>query len=339
FHFDGVLPGRYRMTGNLTGFPNVVREVVVTDQPMAGIERPFPAFALTGRVLLDDGSAFPDIQRLSGVAVSSSANDISLDIDDMGRFKAVLKYGEYRFYVENLPDDYVIRSITAGTADLLKETIKVDAITAVNVDVRMARKTDASSPNGGSTAGRVLGKLIDFDGGKSSAESVQICCTSSGPVKQFSSRVRPDGSFEVSGIPAGSYTAEVMGPVPVFVVNPNVDVGPQGATLRLMTAEQLIPLLVRIQTENPDLLTGLHMSVTLTSASGVEPIVWEFEEDGIAQPSVPGGRSYAVGLLNVPDGFVVKSISSDDDGDLLHGKRLNVADSPPAFIDVTLGPK
>jgi len=66
-------------------------------------------------------------------------------------------------------------------------------------------------------------------------------------------------------------------------------------------------------------------TIALIKSWGITLVSWPAVSPDLSPK--PGGRSYAVGLLNVPEGFVVKSISSDDDGDLLHGKRLNVADS------------
>jgi hypothetical protein len=96
--------------------------------------------------------------------------------------------------------------VTAGSADLLRETLKFDGEKTILVDVRVAPKTSPATATPGFV--RVTGKVLDASGVLSSAVRVQMCCI--GPVQRLSAPVQSDGSFEFAALPPGASVLELQ---------------------------------------------------------------------------------------------------------------------------------
>jgi hypothetical protein len=120
---------------------------------------PIELAEIAGRVLLEDGSEVSDPQSLGEIAISLTGNSSSIAattmrLDGNGRFHQALAAGEYRFRIEEFSQNYLVRSVTAGGADLLKENLEVNGNSPVSVEIRVARRNDSG-------AGKVLGQVLD----------------------------------------------------------------------------------------------------------------------------------------------------------------------------------
>jgi hypothetical protein len=227
FEARNILPGEYSVESHSSN-PPVRLNLTVGDQPVSGLRLSLPSAVLSGRILLDDGGAVSDVQLFTDAIVTTVNNpnivaSTILRLASDGTFRRLMDADEYRFYLRNLPDEYVIKSITSGTQDLLKETLKVTPTSSLNVAVRVARRSGASG-NETKVSGSVIDSVTRLP---VSAERVTLCCLTSGPAERFSTPLRSDGSFEFAGVPPGRYTLGLLskdGQAALSVTNPNVDV-------------------------------------------------------------------------------------------------------------------
>jgi protocatechuate 3,4-dioxygenase beta subunit len=227
FEARNVLPGDYVVESHSSD-PPVRLNLTVADQPVSGLRLSLPMAVLSGRILLEDGSALPDAQLFIDAIVTTINNpnlvaSTILRIASDGTFGRLMDADDYRFYLRNLPDEYVIKSITSDTQDLLKETVKVTSIRSVNVEVRVAWRAGPSA-NEVTVGGSVIDGVTRLP---VSAGRVTLCCLNSGPTERFSTPSRGDGSFEFAGVPPGHYTLGLQydnGQVALSVINPDVDV-------------------------------------------------------------------------------------------------------------------
>ena len=144
FELAGVLPGNYSVEVALPGTNSMVRSIAVGSQPVDGLQFSFPIATLFGEVLWEDGSLFSEVQTFRQVAVTNlrnprNAQTIVLSLDNNGKFSRVIEFGEYRFFVPVLTDSYTVKSITSGSTDLLRETLKITSTSPVRVEVRLSK--------------------------------------------------------------------------------------------------------------------------------------------------------------------------------------------------------
>jgi hypothetical protein len=268
---------------------------------------------------------------LNQVAVSTTSNPKLITttvftLSSGGVFSGVLESDEYRFYVRNLPQRYQIRSMTSGTADLTREALQFGGDRTVDVEVRVAKRTD--------TLQRVLGKVVDAVSGlPTAAERIQLCCLMSGPVERISTQLGSDGSFEFSGVPAGLFSAELKGTTAVRIVNSSIEVGAQGTSgLVLVSARQFVTLKTAISFDGNVPRPGTEVSVTLTPVTGAPfHITITGSIDAELEAFVPVGVDYNVTIPNIPAGFKVKSLQGPDSQSLGNSPSPN---SPSGFAGV-----
>jgi hypothetical protein len=99
------------------------------------IEIPIPTRRiLKGRVVLEGGGALPDLAAFR-VNVTGG-NGVPIEAD--GAFTMLLPLGEYTLTVMNLPDRYVVKTITYGSADLLHAPLHVDGPPSAEVVITLA---------------------------------------------------------------------------------------------------------------------------------------------------------------------------------------------------------
>ena len=210
FRFSNVVPGHYNIQAWVPGVSPKYDSIDVAGAPIDSLRFSLATAMLSGRVVLDDGSA-PHADLLSRVALATTSNpnlvlSTILPLGGDGMFAGIQQAGEFRFYLPTLPVEYEIRSITADTKDLLKETLKLDGSKSAFVDVRLARTQSVSLPRGVKVTGTVLDSVSKMP---SAAARIVLCCQTSGAVEGYSAALRPDGSFELSDIVPGTYFADL----------------------------------------------------------------------------------------------------------------------------------
>jgi hypothetical protein len=223
-------------------------------------------------------------------------------IDAAGTFRRILEINEYRFYIRNVPDDYSLKSITAGGVDLIKEPLKIAGTAPVKIEVRIARRAAV-------TGTKVRGKVLEVRSGKPTvAEAVQLCCLQGGPVERLTTRLQPDGSFEFAGVPPGSYTTELQGVKPPQLVDHTIEVGTEDVSgITIGAAAELKPVAVRVV--DGGVPRPIPVSVIFTGELSVLPITSRIGINMEGRVWLPVGDRYKVSVSNVPEGFTVSSIS------------------------------
>ena len=250
FTFTNVVPGFYNAQVSFSN-ANKLATIDVGGTPVTGLEFSLPVAILSGRILLDDGTPIPDPELfVSGVTTIVSPNIVIstlLPFSAGGTFAGLPDHGESQFYFRNLPEEYEIRSIMAGSIDLTKELLNFDGTKSFSIEVRVARR-GASPPN---SSVRVVGTVRDSSGAPAAAARVQLCCLHPQLMDAISSPIRPDGSFEFAGVPPGKYTAELQvktGQSASRVMSATVEAGSDRVRLQVVSgpAATLMPAAIEI---------------------------------------------------------------------------------------------
>jgi hypothetical protein len=306
FEFIDVRSGSYVARASYSTLHTDSRSIVAAEQPVEDLDFFLSASTLSGRILGEDGSALADVRLFADVLVSTVENpnivaSTILQIASDGSFSRILEAGEYRFYLRVLPEEYSIKSImTSGGVDLLKENLNFTSTEPVKVDVRVAKRTTSSGPEGVSVKGRTIDAV---SGVPSVAERITFCCRGSGPLERFSSPIHADGSFEFSAIPPGHYAVGLQtrtGTPSLFPVGSDVLVGTESLSgLEVLSTPQFGELSAKLAVENGGLPPeNFPASVVFTGANGRVRVV------------VAPGRRDGVFLASLPAGDVTRSLSS-----------------------------
>jgi hypothetical protein len=159
FSFPDVLPGTFIVEVNYSGIPSQRQEVVVSGQPVNGLQVVLPMTMFTGRFVMEDGSPVPN-PEVFGEAILTTASNTStiMPISSTGPFSRLLEANEFRFYLRTLPEEYEIKSLKAGSIDLSKETLKISGVELVDVEIRVAKRSVIAG------SARVSGTLRDSHG-------------------------------------------------------------------------------------------------------------------------------------------------------------------------------
>jgi hypothetical protein len=338
FEFANLRPGPYVVTASYSAVISESRSIVVGDQPVEGVDFLFRASTLSGRILAEDGSPIPDVRFFGDAVVSTAGNpnmvlSTIFQVANDGSFARILEPGEYRFFLRALPEEYSIMSMTAAGVDLMKETLKYAATEPVKLDVRVTKRTavaDSSNPTV-SVNGRILDALT---GTLSGAERIILCCRASGPVERFSAPLKSDGSFEFSAVPPGRYevslrtAASTAGP---SVVGSDLIVGTENISgLEFLSALQVGQQPAVIEFEDgsvpPD---GFPVRVQYTgNSSRVRVVAQAFKHAHVA--TLPLGDTYKLSVIDLPEGYVVKSISGLTEP--ASGSVRPTASTPPPVV-------
>ena len=242
FHFSNVAAGHYNMTVWTPGGNPRYESITVESTPIDTLRFSLSTVMFSGRVVLEDGS-IPNRDLLAQVAIATTNNPnivlstiLPLGVD--GTFAGIQPSGEFRFYFPILPGEYEIRSITAGSTDLLKETLKLDGSKSVFVDVRLARAQSVASAGGIKVTGIVLNAVTKM---AIVPTRIVLCCQTSGAVEAYSATVGSDGSFEFSDVTPGSYFADLKPQTIQKVSEVRTQEGPDGVKLEVLSGGSPTP--------------------------------------------------------------------------------------------------
>ena len=180
-------PGRYHISAGLpsspTYYPGVMESVDAEPVTVRGgsttIGISFPLvnpldIQVTGRVVIEGGGVLPlDAAGMTGskppalmhmisqrtLGGTSASTTVRAD----GFFSLTLQLGENQIFVQILPMGYYVKSILAGTQDLLLAPLDVTERAMPEVVVLLTRTPPASDPQVVTVAGRVNGLPSDTD--------------------------------------------------------------------------------------------------------------------------------------------------------------------------------
>ena len=133
FEFKNVPPGIYDARTLPLAMPPKSSRLVVELQDLSGIQIGAPVQSeIRGQVTLEGGRSMRD---LSGVIVSFLSTDGGVDVPiaEGGGFTVKITQGEYRVSVNRIPSGYVVRSLVAGTTNLLNAPLKSGATTEIRI--------------------------------------------------------------------------------------------------------------------------------------------------------------------------------------------------------------
>jgi len=320
FEIPDVPAGRYIVQAGLSGIAPLSKTIDVTDRAV-DVAFDFSINVLTGRIVWEDGSPFSD-PAVSQVAVSTTSNPNFIattlfPVSSNGIFSGVIDAGDYRFFLKSLPADYTLRAMTAGTVDLLKETLHATVDVPTQVEIRIAK-----GPGSGT---RIRGKIVDaVSGAAPTADRVDLCCFATGPFERMSSAILPDGRFDFSGMQPGHYTAELRrnaGQPIGTIVNGKIEISGQDESgLVLVSAGQVAPVSATVTYEgapNPPASAPVTVTLTISVPRKDSPNAPP-EEVSIPMARIldesywmpfPNSVRYTVSVGNIPDGYSLKSVS------------------------------
>lgn len=151
YEFTGVPAGEYVLwaRGSTDGQPGsfATRRIVI-DSDTDGADLTFrPGVHVAGRLILEDGRIFTNPRGLPGITANivertfGTGTNVLMD----GTFRlggpTGLIEGEYRISVDQIPEDYYVKSIAVGSADLLKDTLKINGLPSEEIAITLGAGT------------------------------------------------------------------------------------------------------------------------------------------------------------------------------------------------------
>ncbi|HET9943111.1 MAG TPA: TonB family protein [Terriglobia bacterium] len=143
FEFLNVRPGNYNLSLSV---PVPFRQIVVGNTDMTGIEFTVPPMRSTqGIVSMEDAGAAP--QRVI-VQVTHPSGTVSMNavVQPGGSFNVLLPEGEHRIGV--VSPGYLVRALTHGTADLLREPLRLSNTDSAPLTVTLVVNPAGTTPPG-----------------------------------------------------------------------------------------------------------------------------------------------------------------------------------------------
>jgi len=296
FQFQRVLPGTYQLS-SAAGRPNQPLSVVVGDQNIAGLEFiVIPTVTVTGNIAIEGNGPRPRIQlQLAPFRGTSQTTGMSTQPD--GTFRAIVPEGDYRVSWSNLPVGHEIKSITAGSVDLLSTALKVSA-DAPPEPIKILLAVD------GNPWVKVSGRVTNLGSNRT--------LTLTGPnVDQIQVTLNPDGTFEIPQALPGTYQVRpnLTATTPPLVFQSGSVVIPSQDTTNLVISLPLtrdVPGIV-VNNSGAGMQGRLSMSYSQTSGTGSTSGSRTIgtQADGKFSLEVPDGSDVRL-TLSVP-GYTVKS--------------------------------
>jgi hypothetical protein len=243
---------------------------------------------LRGRATMTSGARVPP-----GMTVwfSSTADSLGASAGSDGTFVTALPPGGYRV-VPDVPPGYVVKSFTAGPADLMEGTMTVGAKTGEELRLVLEPRSSA----------RVRGRVI---GSEHAKQPLRVELVRTASFERFEAPVRPDGSFEISVAPQGQYQLQVPPELAVtraslIEVNGDID----GAAVEIRPQ---FPIGGRVIVENGEGLPDVSSMVVKAWGEGFSA-AGSVRPDGTFSFSSIGGEQRIM-VDSLPAGYGVKSVT------------------------------
>jgi hypothetical protein len=187
FEFNPVAPGEYTL--RLSRDPFSAMAIVVADR-MTGIEFRLGIVSVTASVVMEDGTAAPNVS----LSFKNVAQNRTVDVTTRGPFSFYAPEGEYQV-TARLRNGYQVKSLTAGNADLLNGSLKLSS-TEPAVAVTLTLNTAPIVP--------FHGRAVSPQGVLQPVRSIRMEQNGAEPVH---GTIQPEGSFSFNNVSPGEYTA------------------------------------------------------------------------------------------------------------------------------------
>jgi TonB family protein len=325
FQFLRVRPGTYSLILNV-GAPSQPVSVSVTDKDVTGLEIVVPlTVIITGTVTVDGGGPFPRFS-LSFASYKGGVTAPGVAPSPQGVLRAQLPEGEYRITWSALPAGYNLKSITAGSTDVLANPLKVAAASPPPPLVVML---GVGSPP---PWVKVSGRIIRPPAAPAGVRNQLTMTGTSGTLvlDNLSTIVNDDGSFEFPKVLPGNYAVRLTSPVlpvpPTSLVVGNKDLS--GVEIAFPAMKEITG---RVTIEGLGQITP-RLTFTLPDPSGAIPATAVGQPDGTFRLTLPDGERRLT--LSVP-GYSVKALSYGS-VDLLREPLIKISSTDSAEFQVAL---
>jgi hypothetical protein len=205
FTFLKVIPGSYQARFSGPGI-NASAAVVVVDKDIAGIEISVPKDT-PGRVVVEGGGPAPRMNlpltmlAAAGAAPPAATTTLAITPQIDGGFRVALPIGDRHIgSPAGLPAGYSVKSIMYGSADLLKDPLKVTANDSADLVITLAVSGTASLY-------RVSGRVNGLKPEATKGARVVLAGGTIGAGHETS--LLPDGSFVFEKLFPGSYSVRL----------------------------------------------------------------------------------------------------------------------------------
>ena len=332
FQFLKIRPGSYTLMLSAVAVPQT-SAITVADKDVTGIEIVVPlTVIITGTAIVEGGGPIPRFAltfasfegRGSGAASGATATNGVLN---QGQLRTQLPEGEYRVSWSNLPAGYSLKSITAGSVDLLANPFKV-ATGAPPPPVNVLLGV-SSPPPWVKVSGRIVSPQPIQPGVR---YQVALTGTPTNPMDAVRTTAIADGSFEFSRVPAGSYTVRLT--LPGLLVPPtSLAVGNKDLSGVEIAVPAMKELSGRVTIEGLGQIAP-RLSFNVADSSGVvaPPAAAEAQPDGTFRLTLPEGERRVT--LTVP-GYTVKALSYGT-VDVLREPLLRISSTDSAQFQIAL---
>jgi len=198
FQIQRVRPGSYQLlSAGARSSPGL--SVVVGDKDVTGLELVIvPTVEVTGNVVVEGKGPAPRVQ-LQLAPFKGNGGNFGMSTAPDGSLRATLPEGSYRISWSSLPVGYEIKSITAGSVDLLSTPLRVSA------DAPPERIRAVLAVEGNPWV-RVSGRVTN-------AGSTRTLTLTGPNVDQIPLTINPDGTFEIPQALPGTYQIRPTTPV------------------------------------------------------------------------------------------------------------------------------
>jgi TonB family protein len=325
FEFSRVRPGTYNLfvgSGTLAQPINIT----VADKDVTDIEAVVVSTVIVSGTLLIEGDGVRPRLSLSFTPFKGGVTAPGASILPNGTLRATLPEGDYRVGWTSLPAGYELKSITAGSVDLIANPLKVTA--AQSVPPLLVTLAVASPAPWGKVSGRVVGLSAARIG-----VSNRLILTGSTMIDTLDVPINPDGSFEFARVLPGSYTARLTPPLPVplapIVVPSNK--GVTGVEIQLPSLKEVAGQVVIEGGSRSAPQLSFIVSNSPGTSTGSAAVAATNQGNGAFTVTLPEGERRVT--VSAP-GYVVRSVTYGST-DLLKDS-LKIAASDSDQIRVTL---
>ncbi|HLQ77111.1 MAG TPA: hypothetical protein VK210_07135 [Terriglobia bacterium] len=348
FEFPKMLPGTYtgRLSPLTTANVSMVINVSIGDKDLINAAIAVPSNKdVTGRVSVEGGGPLPRLIALSAaspgstsptgttnpapgtITVTSTNSSTSAAVQPDGTFKFSLPTGDRQISMvpSSIPPGYIVKSMTYGSTDLLKNPIRIAPDDSALITVIFNTT--------GVTLLQVSGKLIGMNPSLLSGNVSLVGASSTLPALETS--IGADGSFVFPKVIAGTYTARLNAPgIPTTAAASVVIVGNKDISGVEISVPRDVNGRIVVEGDGPAPRITLPLTATGTG-TGTSSISIAPQIDGSFRASLPLGERRVGKPSGLPAGYSIKSIKYGTTDLLTDPLKITEADS--AELTIVLG--